>query len=82
MKLLWIRADTKEAVEAYDTWVVRWTSRHGSYSHSTRPETEVFPDKESADKFADALVDAFKLIRNRCAENKVTVRRGEQSAKT
>jgi len=48
---------------AYESWSVRWNSRHGEYSHNTRPESEVFTSKEDAETFAIALRDAFRLLK-------------------
>lgn len=63
--------DVKE-IEALQTWEVRWTSRHGEYSHSTRREIEVFASEQDAQHFAAALQAAFRLIRI-TTENEVRV---------
>lgn len=44
-------------------YVVRWTSRNGSYSSDTKSEVMAFSSKEQADAFAADLNTAFKFIR-------------------
>lgn len=63
MKLLNIPFGSK-TVEAVETWEVRWISRHGSFNSDTRPQIEVFTDETSAKEFANALKEAFKLIKH------------------
>jgi hypothetical protein len=53
--------ETKE-IEVAQLWEVRWTSRHGEYSHSVEPELEAFPSKEAAEEFATSLRNAFDLL--------------------
>jgi len=60
-------------VEAIETYEVRWTSRHGEYFSSVKPEAEVFPLKEDAEAFAKALRSAFKLIRHTGPNTQVTI---------
>ena len=55
--------ETRE-VDVAQTWEVRWMSRHGEYMGSTRPEMEVFLSEGEAREFADALKNAFALIRH------------------
>lgn len=59
-------------VYAHKSWIVRWTSRHGEYSSDTRPQAEIFPLKEDAEAFKQALEAAFKLIRH-TSGNRVTI---------
>jgi hypothetical protein len=66
---------TKE-VEAVQLWEVRWTSRHGEYSSDTRPEMEAFTSPEAAHEFADALKNAFKLLRHTSGDT-IVVRKAE-----
>ena len=54
----------EKELDAYESWTVRWSSRQGEYSSQVQKETEVFLDKESAEAFAQALKDAFKLLRH------------------
>lgn len=63
-KTITIPSGEKADVQAYDVWHVRWTSRHGEYSHDTRPEVEAFTTQEDADRFATELKTAFRLIRH------------------
>ena len=55
--------ETSLPVYAHTSWTVRWQSRHNEYSSGTRPEAEVFPIKQDAEDFKQALEQAFKLIR-------------------
>lgn len=64
-------------VTAFEIYEVRWTSRYDVYSHSIKPEAEIFPLKEDAETFAAALENAFKLIKYTGANTKVTVNRRE-----
>lgn len=63
-KTLLIPTGLKEELVAYESWIVRWQSRYDEYSSSIRPEAEVFTNKEDADKFAEQLREAFKLVRH------------------
>ena len=54
---------TKE-IDAVQMWEVRWRSRHGDFSHDTRPELECFTSESLAEEFAESLQKAFKLIRH------------------
>lgn len=74
----WITVPESNAtkqVEAIQLWEVRWNSRYGSYSCDTQPEMEAFPTEAEAREFAQALVNAFKLVRNTSSENKVKLHR-------
>ncbi len=62
----------KEALIAYESWVVRWKSRHGQYGSDTKDEFEVFTTEKDAEKFATQLKEAFKLIKH-SSGNKVEV---------
>lgn len=51
-------------VGGIQTWVVRWTSIRTTWpSLVARPEVQIFTNRQSADKFADDLKAAFKLLR-------------------
>ena len=63
-KILTIPSSSTEKVEAVRSWKVQWISRHGSFSSETSQETEVFTNKEVAEKFAQSLKDAFKFLRH------------------
>ena len=71
-KKLWIPTGEKQTVTAYETWVVRWRSRHGQFHHDTQDECEIFTSKQDAEKFADQLKEAFKL-RKLSSGNRVEV---------
>jgi hypothetical protein len=58
------RDKQETSVQFIQTWEVRWYSRHGEYHGDVRQEVMVFPDKDSAEEFKKALVDAFKLIKH------------------
>jgi len=66
MKLfkMFFRDEAEMSVDVFETWEVRWDSRHGSYSSDTRPEVRSFPVREDANAFAKALKDAFNLIKH------------------
>lgn len=66
---------TKELTSGVDTWVVKWTSRHGRYSSDTRKCYQAFTNKEEADEFADSIRRAHKLIGNTGIETDVSVRK-------
>lgn len=73
IKGYFIRNEEKEELKVFESWEVRWNSRHGEYSSDTRPEAMMFPSKEHAEKFKEALVCAFKLIK--CTSGtKVTIK--------
>ena len=63
LRRLFVPTGTRQ-VDAVELWEVRWQSRHGEYSGSIRPESEVFPKREDAEAFAQALRDAFRLIKH------------------
>lgn len=51
-------------VGGIQTCVVRWTSVRATWPGLvTRPEAQIFTNRQDADKFADDLKAAFKLIR-------------------
>jgi hypothetical protein len=56
-------SNTTKEIDAIQLWYVRWTSRDGPYSSSTREETECFPCEQDAKDFRDALENAFRLTR-------------------
>lgn len=56
------------------TYVVEWTSRIGSWKGDTKQRFQAFVDKEEAERFAEEIRRAHKLIGNTCAdETRVTV---------
>jgi hypothetical protein len=63
--------ETKE-IDAVQLWEVRWISRHGSFHHDTRQQLEAFPEESEARAFAEALRNAFKLIRH-TSQDRVSV---------
>jgi len=63
--------DTKK-VKAYESWSVRYTSRHSVYSSGTKPEAEFFTNEQDAKDFAKQLRAAFKLVKN-TVDNEVIV---------
>ena len=62
-KKILIPSRAKQELTAYESWVVRWTSRTGPFSGDGRPEAEVFTTEEDANIFAKQLKEAFRLIR-------------------
>lgn len=78
MKLLKIffRDEQEMSVDVISTYEVRWNSRHGEYSGSTRPEVRAFTTKTDALAFQKALQDAFALIKH-TSGTQVTLERME-----
>lgn len=70
-KKIFFRDKTMTSVDAFETWEVRWVSRHGGYSGDTSPELQVFTNENDANLFADSLRAAFRLIRHTSATNVV-----------
>jgi hypothetical protein len=73
----WLRVPVSNAtkdVEAVQLWEVRWTSRHGEWQGSTKPELECFTSLEEAEAFAEALRNAFALIRH-TSGNTITLKK-------
>lgn len=56
--------DGSVTLEAIQLWEVRWKSRHGEGYYDVRPEVEAFPSLKEADRFADALREAFALMKH------------------
>lgn len=71
-KKIFIPSGEKVELKAYETWFVRWTTRHGEYFSDTKDTMEVFTSKEDAELFADQLKAAFKLIKY-TSGNRVTI---------
>lgn len=73
---LWVKTHlipaSTRSVDAVQLWEVRWESRHGDFSSDRRPELEAFPSPEEAEAFAQALRDAFMLIKH-TSRDRVTV---------
>jgi len=64
LRKLFFRGKQETSVDVVaDTWEVSWYSRHGEYSSDTRRECRFFLRESEAKEFADALRDAFKLIK-------------------
>ena len=61
-KLLFRNKITKE-VNAYDSWTVEWTSRHGEYHNDITQEFEVFTSLEDAKEYKQALEQAFEFLK-------------------
>ena len=64
LKSMFFRDEQETSVDVFQCWEVRWTSRHGQYHGDTRREVRVFPKKEDAGVFRDALQDAFELVKH------------------
>lgn len=67
------RNEEQMAVEGVELWSVRWESVTGRFSNDKKPVAEFFTSKQSAENFAKALQDAFKLTRN--SLNYITVQK-------
>jgi hypothetical protein len=60
---IFFRDKQEMSVDVWEAWEVRWTSRYGAFASDTKPEMKIFTTEEDANQFADALRDAFKLIK-------------------
>lgn len=58
------KSNETEHIEAVKLWYVSWVSRHGRFFDDTSKEIEAFPREEDANRFAESLRNAFKLIRH------------------
>ncbi len=73
IKKIFFRDEQEASVNVAQTYEVRWKSRYDNYASSVRPEVRVFTTLEDAEAFAEALRDAFKLIRHTAGDGvKVT----------
>lgn len=72
-KKMFIPSGEKTTVVAYKSWVVRWRSVNMLSDTWATPkeQSEIFPSKEDAEKFADALIDARKLLKDKYFETRV-----------
>ena len=80
MFLKWLKipaSNDQKEIEVAQCWEVRWTSRHGGYSHDTRPQVEVFLSKEEAEAFYLSLTRAFALVKYTGSETYVEVRKAK-----
>jgi len=59
-----IRNKETTELKQQESWTVSWQSRYGEYSGNTSKEFKVFPSKEDALEFEDALNYAHKLLKN------------------
>lgn len=66
---------TQFTYEATPSYEVRWTSRYGEYSGHTRPEIEIFKDKNEAEHFKKMLEDAFKIIKHTSGDKVSIIKR-------
>tara|TARA_R110000772_G_scaffold50163_5_gene115388 strand:+ start:882 stop:1121 length:240 start_codon:yes stop_codon:yes gene_type:complete len=62
-KKIFVPSGEKTELTAYESWQVKWVSRCGVWADDTEKEAEVFTNKEEADKFAQELKAAFKLLK-------------------
>lgn len=77
-KLLTIPASNEtRQIEVAQLWEVRWTSRHGGYSHDVRPEVEAFTSKDAAEDFALALNNAWHLLRCSSAGTEISLKKAD-----
>jgi len=74
-KYLFVPSGEKVVVTAYESWIVRWFSVHLSYGEYTSKEkqAEVFTSKADAEKFANSLKDALKLLKNTNFDSHITI---------
>jgi len=64
-KIIVPESNEVEEMESVQLWEVRWFSQYGTLENypKYREELETFYSEEDAQRFADALRNAFKLIR-------------------
>lgn len=73
---MFFRNEELVSVDVAQTWEVRWWSRYNGFSHGTQGEVSVFVSEETANRFAQALRDAFKLIKH-TSGTAVTVKKSD-----
>lgn len=61
-KKLFIPSGAKTTVVAYNSWVVRWNSKNRN-GYEYVKQAEIFPSEVDANKFAEQLREAFKMVR-------------------
>jgi hypothetical protein len=64
LKIIEITGRKEKKLQAFESWTVRWESRHGQWSSDVQPEVEVFTNEDDANHFADELKKAFKTIKH------------------
>jgi hypothetical protein len=74
-KKIFVPTEEKQELIAYESWTVRWNARQGNYSSDLTPVAEVFTNKEDARTFANALKEAFKLIRNTSNDCQIEIKK-------
>jgi len=75
-KWLSIPTGATKQVKAYESWCVRYKSRHSEYSSGTKPAAEFFTNEQDAKDFAKQLEAAFKLIKN-TADNHIIIEKNK-----
>jgi hypothetical protein len=69
-----------ETFQAGQWWIVKWKSRHGIYPCVGTTDTcEVFFSHEDAIKFKNALLTAFKLVKNTSEDANVIIEKGSRA---
>lgn len=58
------RRGVRELNSDVETWVVRWTSAHGSILVERKEQVQVFTDYEEAKAFKSELERATKLLKH------------------
>ena len=53
-----------KTIQVFQTWEVRWTSRHGAYSVDTKQEVEIFLSEKDAKDFKESLGKAFRILKH------------------
>jgi hypothetical protein len=69
LKKIFVPNGQTQELEAFESWTVRWISRHGTTHYDTQKEAEVFTNEKDAEKFATELKNAFKLLRHTSGTN-------------
>jgi hypothetical protein len=87
-KALFIPSGEKTKVIAYNSWIVRWYAvrstafSFGGFSFNDKEMSEIFPSEEDANKFAEQLRQAFKLLKHDGDAAKVKVEANQSKLAT
>lgn len=64
-------------LEGLETWQVTWIARYGEWQGNTSPVGKLFTNEEDARTFANALADAFELVKFDYAIESISVEKIE-----
>lgn len=72
-KVIQVPSDGKIDLDGIETWIVYWTSRHGSFNSDTTQKAQAFTNCGDAELFAESLRNAFSLLRHTGNETEVYI---------